>query len=556
MIKTFLCIILLSTLIFSCRSEQKDQSTHKHSAVSQFEISADTKTLKVLFSHNINGETHPCGCRQFPLGGFAPLAGLMHEISSQESVQTLYLDTGNTFFPSTVVPSHVRDSLLFKAEAIAHSLKLVDLAFFTPGAQDFAAGQSFLSELLKKHEITSLTANLPQNTFSNQKKWAVLNHNDHKIFLVGLVTSNHLPRENQLRIAPMKDTLRDMLSEIKQQGFDPDNNKHRLLVLSTSGINFDVELAQEFPQIDWIIGSHTQSFLNRPRVVNGVRIVQVLSRNHYLGEISLDLTKGKEFDDYRLLEVSESKAKSLEPNPLEAFLKNHLKELADVQLAEQERMGSSFSSEHQLIPTSASCIECHTPQAQKWMETTHSMAFWTLKKAGEPNNLSCVECHSVGLNDPHGFQRSQDLVLFSNQLGQNEVEEQTLLAMRDKYWAAIEEEFDEIDSVRALSPRELRKHSSRWMEIDRDHQVAHNFSGVQCMNCHNQELDHPFDFGTPAQSYEQKREVMKNNCLACHDADQSPGWYIKDEQGLAVEVDHTVLKEMIEKIACPSLEND
>ncbi len=59
------------------------------------------KKFSLLFSHNISGETHPCGCRNFPLGGLPQVAGLFADIQKESDI--LYVDTGDTFFPSSVV---------------------------------------------------------------------------------------------------------------------------------------------------------------------------------------------------------------------------------------------------------------------------------------------------------------------------------------------------------------------------------------------------------------------------------------------------------------------
>ncbi len=528
------------------------------------------KEVSIVFSHNLNGETHSCGCRQFPLGGLAPVAGVMHELKSERP--TLYLDTGNTFFPSTTVPGHVRDSLSFTAENLAKGLRLLDLSFFVPGAQDFAAGDDFLSKLIKENNFNVLAANTANARIKGQlnaKPWTKIESSSPqvKLYFIGLVSPDLLPAHARGHFSSTFDAFEKAYAEIVQDGFNPEDPTHRLFVLSTGGMNHDIELAEKFGNIDWIIGSHSQSFLSAPRNINGSRIVQVLSRNHYLGEIRLKLTESKAKDTYQLHEVAESKEFVLDPNPLSSFLESYLVDLRNVQLAEQERMGASFASTDKLMQTASSCIDCHAPQGEKWMNTAHSMAFLTLKQANEASNLSCIECHSAGMGDPHGFQRSQDLVVFRSQLqthhkgeapGEDTDEEtEKLRTIRENYWETIRQEFSEVGSVRALRPEELRKHSARWLEIDSQFEVAHNFSGVQCMSCHDQQVDHPFvwnnDEGrTPQQRY----QSIKNNCLSCHDADQSPEWFHRDERGVAQALNEDVFQEMYHKVACPSMQED
>ncbi|RPJ72180.1 MAG: hypothetical protein EHM20_14060, partial [Alphaproteobacteria bacterium] len=80
---------------------------------SSSKISNNPVKLSLVFSHNISGESHPCGCRNFPLGGLPQVAGLFSKISKDSEL--LYVDTGDTFFPSSVIPESMKDSLSFAA---------------------------------------------------------------------------------------------------------------------------------------------------------------------------------------------------------------------------------------------------------------------------------------------------------------------------------------------------------------------------------------------------------------------------------------------------------
>src|SRR5690606_19199740 len=75
--------------------------------------------FNLIFSNNINGETHPCGCRHFPLGGLPQVAGVLYKEATD--APTIYVDTGDTFFPSAIIPKHMQKSLPFTATSIASS---------------------------------------------------------------------------------------------------------------------------------------------------------------------------------------------------------------------------------------------------------------------------------------------------------------------------------------------------------------------------------------------------------------------------------------------------
>ena len=75
----------------------------------------------------------------------------------------IYVDAGDTFFPSTKHPDSVRKSLRFTASKIAEALDLLKLRFFVPGDQDFAEGIDFLKEVSQKVNFKFLLTNASEN---------------------------------------------------------------------------------------------------------------------------------------------------------------------------------------------------------------------------------------------------------------------------------------------------------------------------------------------------------------------------------------------------------
>lgn len=55
-----------------------------------------------------------------------------------------------------------------------------------------------------------------------------------------------------------------------------------------------------------------------------------------------------------------------------------------------------------------SCMICHEQEYMAWSVTPHAHAWQTLQIKGEDLNPECVGCHSVGFNDPKGFQKIKD----------------------------------------------------------------------------------------------------------------------------------------------------
>jgi hypothetical protein len=505
-------------------------------------IGLKEKQLSLVFSGNINGETHPCGCRHFPLGGLPQVAGQMSLIDSQGD--RIYVDAGDTFFPAAKIPDTRRRSLTFAAENVAKALDLLGLKYYVPGDQDFAAGIEWLDQLSKKVKFHFLIANLKDEKAFKHKKWVGLKKGPHQFFLTGVTLPSVLPKNVRNHFADPVTSLQAVLKEIKSAGYDPKNKFHRLILISHSGLGEDESYAKKFPNFDWVIGSHTQSFIRVPRKEGKTKIVQVLSRNHYLGEIKLSLTGQQSEDAYEIYEVRDELKDKLKPNPFIAFLDNHKKEADRMQSLEQKEMALSSSATH--FQTAQSCTSCHQEQSQFWQGTAHSIAYATLLNAGEGKNLQCLKCHTFALGEAQGFGSSENIVHF------DDVEKEELETKREAYWNELNKSIKDIKSVRKLSSKKIKKYSAKWLAQDEKHGVSTNFSNVQCLNCHGKDNSHPFEENPPIKlNAKEKYATIQKKCLTCHDPDQSPEWYIKKENGLPGDLDHLKFKGTYKKLSCP-----
>lgn len=501
-------------------------------------VGLESEKLSLLFSHNISGETHPCGCRTFPLGGLPQIAGQMSELKKAGS-ELFYVDTGDTFFPANRLTMGMENSQKFAAKNLAKGLNQLGLKYHVPGDQDFSAGVDFYADILKENGITMLVANASEANKIPHQKWIVLERGPHKVFMIGISDPKLLLDQAAPLFTDPEKVLPAVINEIKSAGWKQDNPFHRLILLSHSSYEQDEIWARKFPVFDWIIGSHSQKFTRKPLVEGSTKIVQVLSQNHYLGEVKIDMTASKESDSYQLHEIHESLSQKLSPNPFEEFIQKHKTEMGRLQ--EIEQRGQKQVQSESLAPYASanSCIECHQDQAEKWHSTSHAIAYATLINANEGKNLTCVKCHSLGLGEERGFTNALDMTTFEDD------------KKREQYWKEVTKAFSGIDSIRELPPKEVTKLSKKWLKLDEQHGVTRQMANVQCLNCHDQHPDHPFHVNQNRPSEAQKLSNMKDKCLSCHNADQSPEWYLKDDNGLPGRINHELLEGKIKAIGCP-----
>jgi len=522
-------------------------------------IGLNQEKFGIVFSHNINGETHPCGCRHYPLGGLAQVAGEIYKLKKDE--QIIYIDSGDTLFPSYNIPPSVEKSTTFNAKQLAKGLSDAGLRYWVPGDQDYAKGFDFLKKITETTQINILIANLAPNIKIPHKEFILFEKGPNKVFITGLVAPSIMPPDYQKDFLNPYKSLATIITKMKKEkGYNPKNAFHRLVVVTHQGINRDKELAKQFQTIDWIIGAHTMNFLRFPLDEGKTKLVQVLSRNHYLGHITFNLKSDKSKDTYIIHEIRDELKDEMNPNPFLAFIDKQKEALSKIQIEEQ-KAHSTVNPNSLRYATANSCMECHEAQGKFWQGTPHAIAYQSLRQAKEENNLTCVKCHSLGLANDKGFSSVDKIVEFNkrdsegNQKVLNSEDHQKLTS---KYWQELDASFgkQKIGSIRKLTSKARRSFAIKWAQVDKKNKVSHNFTNVQCLNCHTKNAQHPFNDNSNNINAGQKKIAMQDKCLTCHDPDQSPQWYIRNKKGLAGDVNYDILDAKIKKMSCPKIKRD
>ena len=482
----------------------------------------------IIHTNDILGEIEPCGCRTNPTGGMARKERLLktHDLlQGRGRDQILQVDAGDLFFSTQEIPETLKKQSRIQALALAKALKITGLRAFVPGEKDFALGAEFIETLARESGADILAANLEKKTKSGWKKWlkpqriyelSSSSGARHRVAVIGII-GRQVILPSGLRASDPKELIRKWVSENRKKA-------EWLVALTHQGLEDDVKLAEAVPGIDFIIGAHSQSYLEQPRVVehgkHRTSIHQGSFRNQVVGLIELkprpestliplDASLEPAADPKSALSeiqqlVSETKAAIAQANQEE-----ERKILARVQAAEKEGTPK--------FQTFNKCSECHFKQFDFWRKTPHAKAYEVLVKAGQHQNLECLGCHTVGLNDPQGFSQLHQLVEWSKE--------------NEKSAPALESWLSELRSnSRSEARNQLRK-------------VSRIHATVQCENCHGPGRDHPFGLEPLP------RVIATQSCLKCHTPERAPGWY-QAVEGKS-QLDETKLAEKMRKMARP-----
>jgi hypothetical protein len=498
-------LLLIVLLILSCT--KKDES----------QIKTDKKYLSIVFSHNINGETYPCGCRKFPLGGLEQVAGLFHQIEKESEI--FYVDTGDMLYQSAIVPASQKLSQDYTASKLVDAMNILGLKLMTPGDQEFSQGIGKFKTYTQDRDFSFLISHAKEKFPFDYIPHYYLKVNAQEFVFLGATW----PPQDR---AGLKNYLYDPADDLprKVKELKTKYPKAKFILMSHQGFDADKSFAESFNKFDWIIGAHSLSFFQTSYDVGQTKIVQGLSRNHYIGEIKIDLSTGK--SSYKLHDVRDELKDLIKPNPFTGWVKEHKEELLKIQEKEQGQLVAT-GKELAPQPTYTNCMECHTKQVTFWQGTAHSLAFITLHKNQEHKNESCIGCHSLAFKEKDGFNKIDEMVLFDNE------------ADTKKYWAEFATIFKDAGEIREMKPAKRRELSSKWAKHDEKFGVNRQFANVQCLHCHNQSNDHPFDLE------EVNQKVNESTCLTCHTADQSPEIYPEGK------LDRRKLQEMLKKVTCP-----
>ncbi len=488
----------------------------------EMDVATGATHSNLVFSHNVNGELKPCGCRKFPLGGLEQVAGALSQLTGP----TIYVDTGDLFFPSPVLPDNVKKSLALSAKTLAQAMDQLGLKFFVPGDQDFALGIEWLNEISRQHKFTFLVANLRDEKALKVRPWARLKVGGKSLVFIGVVDPDLLTGGHAAAFGPVSAAISSALADAAPRA-------HELVVLlSHGGMDSDRRLAQEFPRLNWILGAHSQSYTTYPSEEGDTKLVQVLSRNHFLGHVRIPLGAQDQNLEFKLIETREELAQVLSPNPMTGLLARWNDDYAKVQSSEQIGAMAGKTASLDPLPSFNSCVDCHAKQVDFWQGTAHASAWHTLVARKADNDPSCVGCHSAGWQHPQGFASTKERVRLSDET----TAEKNLRA----YSEALAKLYAPVKSVRALAVADRRKLAKAQLKLIDAHGISHDYGNVQCLNCHDKTREHPFDG-----SLQGDNSQMSARCLSCHTADQSPEWYQN------AKVNSTVLAQKLKAVSCP-----
>lgn len=255
--------------------------------------------LLVLQSNANNGYLYPCRCPAEPKGGLAKRATLVKALA-RDAGDFLLFDSGDILGLDS---DRTADSLVLAAyQAMGYDAVAV-------GDQELCRGPEQFIELSRKFRTPFLCANLSYNGRPLARSCLVLKLRDPALtvgvvgaiwpkaflFYPKAVTQGLAVADPETALRPLLDSLRPLVDV--------------LVLVSHLGYDQEVEIAQRLPQLDLIVGGHSQTELREADRSGGVPIVEAGSGAKYISESWLEPRDGRwRLSSYRMVGVNSTLA--------------------------------------------------------------------------------------------------------------------------------------------------------------------------------------------------------------------------------------------------------
>jgi hypothetical protein len=452
--------------------------------------------VKLAYTANISGDIEPCGCRNNPTGGLVRFWEFCRKENLLDPATTLLVDSGDLLFASTPAPPFLVGQWKAQAQGLMEALNELGYDAAAPGDLDFAAGLAVFEELRALARFPYLSANLRKDGKEYLPAHVILTRAGKKIAFFGLY-DEALPLPPSLTAEPHVDAAREQVSQLSGKA-------DVVVALTHLGLDKDKALATQVSGMDFIIGSHTQSFLQEPVRIGRTVIFQTSFRNQHAGIISGGTHRLIPLDD----EFEPKTDAARKTNPMITTVADTKAHVAKInKAAESELLSASVpQGTAPRYQTFTTCVECHKPQFEFYRRTPHGRSYMALVGKKQNFNKDCLRCHTLGMNEESGWTQVDELVFDAK--GQ------------------------------PVQPSDFAR---RLPQMPTTQVVRHQkaFINVQCEHCHGAAGQHPFG----ASGF--RKPVVATTCLQCHTPEQAPGWYADGEP------QETVIAAKIKAMTCP-----
>lgn len=237
--------------------------------------------LTIIYTNSLNGYIDYCLCKAEPKGGLVKRSTEIKNIRKNYP-NVLLFDTGDN---TTVVPDLLLSEYIYKA------FFFLKYDAMLPGDQEFSNGMDLL--LQYSDQLNMLADNITLK--SSQKKFTrykLIKKGLLKIGIIGTVNKESFrysdpSLKEKIIITDHLTEISSDIAEMKKEG------ANFFILLSHSGDDIDYEIQKKFPEINVIIGGHSQTLIDKPQLNNNSIVVQAGTNGAHIGILELTINNNR-----------------------------------------------------------------------------------------------------------------------------------------------------------------------------------------------------------------------------------------------------------------------
>ncbi len=251
-------------------------------------VACSAERLTVLHFNDFHGNVE--NPEEGKLGGIARIATAAKEIrdaNDEVGDTTLMLLAGDVLQGTPM-------STLFHGEAEFECLNLLPVDAMCLGNHEFDYGMPNLHKLEEIADFPMLAANIRRKIDDTRVFPGVVvrRFGNEKAVIIGLTTPETVVTTMPSNVANIKfedpvEVARTLCRRIMGQG------DHLIIALTHLGFGEDIKLAQAVPDIDVIIGGHSHTYIEEPRMVGDTLVITAEAWGKYLGRLDLQVEEGR-----------------------------------------------------------------------------------------------------------------------------------------------------------------------------------------------------------------------------------------------------------------------
>lgn len=263
-------------------------------------LASDGTPITILHVNDVHARLEPFKVKDATVGGMAQMATLVGRIRAEQRNQVLLLAAGDMIHGTNIAN-------LFMGVPVVKSMNYMYFDAMTIGNHEFNYGQEALENLAKQASFPFLGANILRESGATfTVPYSVKTINGLRVAIIGLTAPEtpivtHPKNVVGLTFADPIATAKKMVAEVADADL--------IIALTHLGADLDARLAQEVPEINVIVGGHSHTRIDQPKVVGNTLIVQTGEYGQSLGRLDIKVA-GKKVVSYngQLLPVDASLA--------------------------------------------------------------------------------------------------------------------------------------------------------------------------------------------------------------------------------------------------------